>query len=231
MEIVKDGNVSIIKLPNFFNYEFVKEFAEIAKGLLNEETNPSLVVDFSDTSGIGSGGIGILVELARDFKLKGSYFSLKNLPEEIEELFIDTGLDKIFDIENETGMHRAAVDLFTISADIKLEISKEIRGDVCIFHLIGVMNHPVGSRYFRQQFLLALADYKKILLNFEELTFFDSLSVSVVLAMNDLLKKTGGSLRISETNFIVEDLFNMLNINQIIDCYDSTERALLNWNV
>jgi anti-anti-sigma factor len=92
------------------------------------------------------------------------------------------------------------------------------------------MNHPVGSRYFKQQCLLTMADFKKILVDFENLTFFDSLSVSVILNMNKLLKETGGSMRVCAANYIVNDLFTTLNIGQIIPLYDDIEQAKADWS-
>ena len=80
-------------------------------------------------------------------------------------------------------------------------------------------------------FLLALAGHKKILLDLEELTFFDSLSVSVLLSMNKLLKKTGGSLRVCGINYIIDDLFTALNIYQIIPCFKTAAEAQADWTV
>jgi anti-anti-sigma factor len=91
------------------------------------------------------------------------------------------------------------------------------------------MNHLQGSRYFKQQFLLAMVQYKRILLDLEELTFFDSLSVSVVLNMNKLIKETGGAMRMCGANYIVSELFTTLNISQIIPLYNVVTDALDDW--
>lgn len=230
MVIERENNLFLIRLPARFCGSPVRELLNLGAQVLELESEPNLILDMSETELVDSAGVGMVVSVAKDFKARtGARFSLRNLTLDVEELFVDTGLDKIFDIATESGMQSASVDLFDISAEIRLDIKRESRGDVCLFHLAGVMNHPVGSRYFKQQFLLALADYRKILLDFEELTFFDSLSVGVILTMNELLKKTGGNLRICSANFIVDDLFNTLSINQIIPCLENIESALVDW--
>ena len=101
--------------------------------------------------------------------------------------------------------------------------------DVCIFHMRGVFDHPVGAQYFKQQILLTISDHKKILLDLENITFFESLSVSVVLSMYKLLKETGGSLRFCKANYLVNDLFSSLNIDQIIPGFKTVDDALADW--
>ena len=228
MEVKNDNGTAVIGLPELFSGPVVKEFSGLARGVLKEK-EPKLVIDFSETEMIDSTAIGSLVSLAKEFKAKDADLTLRNLSEEVEDLFVDTSLDKIFNMEKASGLQSATVDLFEISAEIKLEIDQEVRDDILVFHLKGLMNHPVGTRLFKQQFLLALADYKKVLLDFEELTFFDSLSVSVVLTMNKLLKKTGGSLRICGANCIVDDLFTTLNIDQIVPFFDNVDEAVRDW--
>jgi len=228
MNIEREGDVAIIHLPQRCEGIVVKEL----HGLLKDEetkTLSRLVFDFSDTFFVDSSTIGMMVTIDKNIKAQGAVLTIKNLSHEIAELFSDTGLDLLFNIETEEGVTKASVDLFEKSVDIKLDVLTETKDDVCIFHMSGVMNHPVGSRFFKQQFLLAIAEQKKILLDFEELTFFDSLSVSVVLSMHKLLKETGGSLRFCNTNYIVNDLFTTLNINQIIPLYDTIEGALADW--
>lgn len=228
MHIDKENKDSVLHLPERFLGKMVRDASLLVREI-SQSDDPSIIIDFSETKFIDSSGIGLLVSCAKDFKVLGGSFMLRNLNDNILELFSETGLDMIFNIVSAEGVDSAKIDIFEESVDIRLEIDQENRKDVCILHLSGVMNHPKGSRYFKQQFLLAMAHFKKILVDFESLTFFDSLSVSVVLNMNKLLKETGGSLRLCGANYIVEDLFSTLNINHIIPIYEDTEKALTNW--
>jgi anti-anti-sigma factor len=186
--------------------------------------------DFKETDLIDSSGIGFLVTLAKEFKDKNAQLILKNLDKDIFQLFEDTGLDRIFSIEYNDVVKQADLDLFDDSAvDIRLIVKKESIGDVGLFMMSGVLNHPLGSGLFKQQLLLFLAQHKNILLDFEDLTFFDSLSISAVLNMNNLLKSTGGSLKICSPNFIVKDLLTTLSIDLIIPVFSQREEALADW--
>ncbi len=229
MVIDREGDIVTIHLPERCEGKFSRElFEEISKDQFKEVSK--VVLDFKDVRFADSSTIGILVTIDRKFKSLKVSLSLKNLNSEIMELFTDTGLDILFNIETDGRVHEATVDLFEAGVDIRLEVDSETQDEICILHLSGVMNHPVGSRYFKQQFLLALAHHKKILLDFENLTFFDSLSVSVALSMHKLLKETGGSLRFCNANYIVNDLFMTLNIDQIIPVFKTIEDAMADWN-
>lgn len=229
MQIDRDNNSAILHLPEKCTAQCGKELV----ALLHQEENSHIThyrMDFSLTGFIDSSMIGFLVTVAKEFKSRGVKLTLKNLNNTIYELFVETSLDTIFDIETDKGVDKAVVDLFEDSADIRLEIDIKSDKDICIFHMNGIMNHPSGSRLFKRQFLLSMAGYKKILLNFENLTFFDSLSISVVLSMNKLLRETGGSLRICGANYLISDLFSSLNINQLIPTFDTVDTALIDWN-
>jgi anti-sigma B factor antagonist len=199
-------------------------FTEIDKGVIQ-----CCTLNFSACTFIDSSGIGMLVSVAQQFHARNIRFVLKNLNNDLFELFVDTGLDRVFIIEKDGDIRNADVDLFATGVDVRLVITKTPIAEICIFSMSGIMNHPLGSQNFKQQFLLALADHKFILLDMDELTFFDSLSLSAVLAMNNLLSGTGGSMRICGANFIINDLFATLNINSIIPVFTTREEALLGW--
>jgi len=228
MKVEKVNDEFVLTIPKLFTGKQVRD-AVIAVRDAKQMKMDNLTIDLGQTEFIDSSGIGVLVSFAKEFRSDYKPFKLKNLREPVSELFAETGLDIIFDIITEEGVDEASVDLFEQSIDVRLEINTETKGPVCVFHLNGVMNHPRGSRYFKQQFLLAIAEHKYIVLDFENLTFFDSLSVSVILNMNKLLKETGGSMRLCGANYIIDDLFSTLNISRIIPLYDTVEFALENW--
>jgi anti-anti-sigma factor len=228
MNIDRNDEGVVVRLPAQFYHSSSGAFLASLRREI-ESSTPRVIIDFKDTTLIDSSAIGALVSIAKESKTRAVTLFLRNLHGEVSDLFIETGLDKIFNIESGGGMQHAEVDIFEKGIDIRLIITTETVNDVSIFHLNGVMNHPQGSRYFKQQFLLAMAQYKKILLDLEELTFFDSLSVSVVLNMNKLIKETGGAMRICGANYIVADLFNTLNISQIIPIFNLVTEALDGW--
>jgi anti-anti-sigma factor len=219
-------NNTVIKVPRHFSGEAVKEVVDLVHNALSAGAD-KLTFDFFNAESVDSFGIGQLVSLAKELKDDGIFLTLSNLNDDLFQLFVDTGLDQIFAIE---GVKQSVIDLFESSVDIRLDMTFEEVNDVCIFKMSGIMDNVGGSRFFRQKFLLSLARYRKIHLEMNELTFFDSLSVSALIDMHKLLKETGGSMRICGANYIVEDLFTTLNINAIIPIFDNREGALVGWN-
>ncbi len=229
MIIEREDVRTTVRLPAIFSHIVTGEFfgdvkAELEKGCVE------MCLDFKSTRLVDSAAIGALVSVAKDCRANGTRLTLCNLNETIRDLFMQTGFDKIFNIESAQGVQAAESDIFENAVDIRLYIEKETQHDICVLHLSGVMNNPEGSRYFKQEILLAMAHHKKILIDLLELTFFDSLSISVVLNMNRLIKETGGSLRICGPNDIINELFKALNIQKIIPFYGSKEEALKNWD-
>ena len=230
MRSEEQGNCIVIKVAQHFAGPIVKETMAGVLERFKSGKTVAFVFDFHVSELIDSSGIGALVSLAKEFHFGGGQLILRNLNDDLLQLFIDTGLDKIFSIEHRGDVRKAEIDLFENAVDVRLTIKKELVADLCVFIMCGVMNHPIGSSYFKQQFLLSLATHKKFILDMEELTFFDSLSLSAVLAMNNLLKGTGGGLRICGANYIVNDLFTTLNIDSIIPVFNTRGEALSGWD-
>ena len=229
MVVDYSNHIATITLPPKLIYPTTNELMRAAREAL-DKGQTELLVDFASTEIIDSAAIGALVSTAKDYASKGVKITLRNINASIHDLFTDTGFDKIFNIESEGRIQPADKDIFENSIDVRLYIEKQFVGPVCVFHLSGIMNNPQGSRYFKQELLLAMAQNKKILLDFADLTYFDSLSVSVVINLNKLIKETGGSLRICGSNDIVDDLFNTLNIHDLIPFYKDQDEALAKWD-
>ncbi len=229
MEKTERTETRTIALPRHFSGPMVKDTVNVINRLFENEIVGQLILDFSSTELVDSSAIGSLVSMAKEAHNRKIEFVLKNLNDEIYQIFNHTGLDKIFNIDRQKRILQATEDFFEPSVDIKLNIDKEFKDDIAVFHLKGVMNHPIGSAFFKQQFLLSLTQYKKILLDMEELLFIDSLSLSSILAMNNLLMETGGSMRICNANYIVLDLLETLKIDKVIPLYTSLKDALAKW--
>jgi anti-anti-sigma factor len=228
MQIEHDGEGTVVRLPERFHRPASGQLISALKKEIKAGA-ARIAVDFKDTTFIDSTAIGALVSIARETKEQGVPLYIRNMNRDIHSLFTDTGLDRIFNIENEGRIQAAEVDLFENAADLPLTITTEVVNGVCVFRFVGVMNHLQGSRYFKQQFLLAMAQHRKILLDLEELSSFDSLSVSVVINLNRLIRETGGSVRICNANYQVNDLFMTINLDRIIPVFNSSAEALQDW--
>ncbi|HLV33108.1 MAG TPA: STAS domain-containing protein [Chitinispirillaceae bacterium] len=219
-----------IKVPQHFSGSDVKKHAQDILRTSPGSQNAGFVFDFTGCQLVDSSAIGALISLSKECRSKGIRLILKNISNDLFKLFRDTGLEKIFTLEKNGVLKEAEIDLFEMSSGIQLCIKKELLDDICIFIMSGVMNYPCGSAYFKQQFLLALNQSRKIILEMEGLSSFDSLSISSVLGMNNLLKNTGGNLCICGANYIIKDMFLTLGINEIVPIFDNRQHALKNWN-
>lgn len=229
MQIEECTGTFTLEMPRHHSGSPIKTIATEIVRIFEEMPVVTLVLDFSSTELIDSDGIGSLVSVAKEAQLRHVALRLKNLNETLTQLFNHTGLDRIFTIERNEEIFAATVDFFAPSSDVALGITTELEGDVEVFHLSGIMNHPVGSGFFKQQLLLSLSRSKKVLLDMEELTFIDSLSISTLLRMNNLLTSTGGSMGICNAACIVLDILETLNIGSIIPLYATQHEALANW--
>lgn len=229
MQTEECTGTTVLAMPRHYSGVQVKTIAAAVARTLKEKKEGLLVLDFNDTLLVDSNGIGTLISIAREAQARRLELRFRNLNESLTELFNQTGLDRIFTIEKNEEVIDATVDLFEPSFDVKLRITHEPAGEVEIFHLSGVMSHPEGSSYFKQQLLLSLSRSQKVLLDIEELTFIDSMSISALLRLNNLLTMTGGSMGIYGAAFIVRDLLDTLNIGMIIPLFASQEEALASW--
>jgi anti-anti-sigma factor len=191
----------------------------------------SVVVDLKNLPMLESCALGALVAAAKSLAQRSATLELHHLSDELQQLFADTAINRFFDIMlKDATVEPASVLLFAPCENIKLDIERLSVAAVCILRLRGLMNHPAGSRFFHQQFLLNLLNYRHFLLDFDQLTFFDSLCVGELLALHDLLQKTGGSMRIAGCNFLISELFTTLSIDRIIPMYSTRDEALRDWD-
>ncbi len=195
-----------------------------------EHESSVCILDFKKCTSLDSRALGQLVCLTHDSKLQNRSIVIKNLTEPLVSFFRDTGIDTLFDIDSSNGMQKAVVDLFDPAGEIRLSIVSEDVAGVYILRLQGVMNHPAGSRFFKQKILVAMALYTRMLIDLEELTYFDSISVSVLLLMHRLLKESGGCMRLCGANYVVSDLFETLGIKNVMKVFETQTEALAEWS-
>ncbi len=225
---VVDEN-QIYKMPKQFAGVEIAEIVSEIRGFV-ENCSVYAVLDFKDTVVVDSSGIGNLVALSQDLRVVNKRLILRGLRQEVLRIFVETGIDSFFDIENLGRIKPAGTDFVDNSVAIRLTITNKTEGDVSVLCLSGIMNHPEGSNLFKQKMLLAMVAHQKILLDLGRLAYFDSLSVGTLLKLSKLLKQTGGGLRVCAPNCIVQDLFSTLNIDVIIPIYNSRQDALIDWN-
>lgn len=226
MENKTGADVFLFKMPEQFSCSVLsKTLSDLQKIIAGEWK--CLVLDLSDTVMMDSSGVGSLVFVYQELRAKSKTLLLRNLQKNIYDLLVETGIDKLFDVEKPSGIKKAEVDLLQL--DLPLDVTEETAGDVCILNLSGVMSYPAGSMQFKRCVFLSLAKSRKILLDFENLAFFDSLSVGSVLRLSRLMRENGGSLKVCGANLVIRNMFSSLGIDSIIPVCESRKEALAQW--
>ncbi len=95
-----------------------------------------------------------------------------------------------------------------------------------IFYLKGRAD-IIAAEKLEQKFNQLINQGKKfILLNFEEVTYFSSTGVRVIIALKNNLDEIGGKLKMIKINSIVEKILKALDLIHFYDIYDTYEEAV-----
>lgn len=228
MEMNKEDGRSVIHLPDVFTSESMNKFSIMIKDCMDGgEIN--LFLDMGGLIFMDSAGIGTLVKTLQLLRKKGGDLVLKNLSPQMAEFFKDTALDRLFNIQTGDNIREAEENLFEGAVDMKLDVSCDAKGDVGIINMNGMMNDTETNKSFKEKVLIEMADKKKFVLNLEGLTYLDSYSIAEMMKVQKILAASNGGIRCCCANELIRDLFNTLQISEVIPNYSSLEDALDSW--
>lgn len=228
MRAAKENSGYVIFLPPSLEHTVVKQFyALVEEAMKLGETE--VIVDASDLTFLDSMGIGYLVRASKDLKDKGGDLKIRNLQGDPLNLFQQTSLINLFTIYDGDQVQAAKENLFEQAVDLKLEIAYERRAGVGILHMTGMMSCPDDARRFKECILLNMTETNRFLVDMENLTYLDSISVGGVIRMAHILSSSGGMLRICNANELVSQLFKTLHAGKLIPLFPSIEEALREW--
>ena len=110
-------------------------------------------------------------------------------------------------------------------------MNKEIKlgttNDALIVKFIGDVDNIVCPSYKNKlETIIDENKYKKVIMDFTNVTFIDSSGLGLILGRYNQLKKYKGNLYMTGVNKQVEKIFNIAGIWTIMDKYDSLEQAL-----
>jgi anti-sigma B factor antagonist len=223
MEMGANSGTYEFKLPAHFDASTPQSVIDKLQALPDSDFS-CITLDLSATMSMDSSGIGILVYLYKELTSRGKAYVLKRPQRGVYNLLMETGIDRLFDIEMSSGVIKAEAELSGL--DVQLSVTEDMVGDVCVLSLIGMMNYPAGSAQFKKHMFMALTTSSKILLDMSDLAFFDSLSVGSILRLSRLLRDNNGGMKICCVNQVVRDVFESLGVDMLIPIYDTREEAL-----
>ena len=69
-------------------------------------------------------------------------------------------------------------------------------------------------------------EYNMIVLDMEKVSFMDSLSLGMLVPLLLYTKRLGGAMKIARPNDTIKKLFGILQIDKILEVYDSVDGAV-----
>ncbi len=218
-----ENNYWTISLPQRMRFEEGKWLYHTVANYI-DRGHIYIIADASKLEDIDSQGIGYLVSALKTIKEKGGELILRDLWGQPLDTFNVIGLTPAFVVQRGKEVKSPSESLFSESVEIKLDLSYEVssRG-LGVLHFSGVMNSPQAVRKMKEQILLACRDTKKIVLDFENLTMFDSNALGMIVSLYKMLDESGGDIIISGANDVIVSLLDSANLSDKIACYDSVE--------
>ena len=90
------GDLLIVELPENLVANNIKEFKKVVEPYI--DTNPMIVLDFSNVGIVDSLGIGTILSILKRVKAQKGDLKLYNVDEDLVDLFRLMRLDRVFDI-------------------------------------------------------------------------------------------------------------------------------------
>lgn len=223
-----EGGTLVVMLPEDLTSKESEGLKQLFREQLRKETL-NFVLDASGLSFVDSVGIGTLVKLLKESRAVGGDLVVRNLKGHPYKVFKQARLDWVITVQSGSETFMAKQDLFPRIEMPVLELRYEPSGDVGIFHLSGMMCYPHGVRKFKEDVLVALADKRKILLDFEGLKFLDIPSINEIFNIYFILRSSEGDLRFARAEGLTRDILRNFGVPSWINEYETLEKALARW--
>lgn len=107
-----------------------------------------------------------------------------------------------------------------------MEITLNDVGDVKIVRFDGMIDTVTAADAEAALMQLLSEGHNKILLNFEQLSYINSIGLRVILMVAKHLKRSEGELRICSLNEPVREVFDITGFSTILNVEESEEAAL-----
>ena len=107
-----------------------------------------------------------------------------------------------------------------------MEITLNDSGDVKIVRFNGMIDTVTAAEAEAALMQLLSEGHSKILLNFEQLSYINSIGLRVILVVAKQLKRSEGTLRICSLNDPVQEVFDITGFSTILNVEESEEQAL-----
>ncbi|OGJ84231.1 MAG: hypothetical protein A2268_10775 [Candidatus Raymondbacteria bacterium RifOxyA12_full_50_37] len=220
-------NISEIKLSDVFSYDETHALLNAGKEFLARHPIGNLYLDFTNVTILNSLAIGAIVTLSNRFKEQDCNLVLKNVPESIVQMLNTINLRSFLNIES--AKPDKPLDVSAAEVNISLIIDFELIKNVGIFSFSGSLLTPQDSNLYFSMAEQILKDGYKMLLDLSGMVFIDSIGISAMVKVNNIMKKHKGEIRICGAGDILKDVLETHSLTSIIRLYPTREDALDGW--
>jgi anti-sigma B factor antagonist len=109
---------------------------------------------------------------------------------------------------------------------MNFKVISKMAGDAVVIRSQGYLNNLAGESLVQECNRFVENGIHKVVLNFGETDFINSIGVSLLLGIIERLREIGGTLCFSNLSASHRDTFEMLGITKFILVFDREEEAL-----
>lgn len=110
LKIKRDGSVIEVQFRdrNILDEANIQQIGEEIKGIIEAETKPKLVINFTDVDHLSSAALGTLITINNRIRTLQGQLRLSNIDQQIYQVFVITKLNKLFEIHETSEKARAS---------------------------------------------------------------------------------------------------------------------------
>jgi len=105
-------------------------------------------------------------------------------------------------------------------------LDSKVLGEVAVVHPHGYLNNIVAEKLERECNGLLKKGVRKIVLNFNDIEYINSIGVSILLGMLEGIKGTGGELFFSNLSELHDETFETIGLKMYMKIFKSEDEAL-----
>lgn len=100
LAVVQEKDIRVVEFTNnkILDEANIAEIGATLNALIDEESNPKLLLDFSNVDHLSSAALGMLINANNRIKQRNGQLRLAGIKPQIREVFTITKLDKLFRI-------------------------------------------------------------------------------------------------------------------------------------
>jgi anti-sigma B factor antagonist len=105
-------------------------------------------------------------------------------------------------------------------------LDTRVLGEVAVVHPYGYLNNIVAEKLEKECAGLLKKGVSKIVLNFNDIEYINSIGISILLGMLEGIKGTGGELFFSNLSELHDETFETIGLKMYMKIYKSEDDAL-----